>query len=55
MSAKLQRAFLLGLSGGLVLAIAAGTPLMSEPVSPILGLGIALPAGWAGYGFFKKK
>jgi hypothetical protein len=55
MSPKLQRAFLLGLSGGLVLAIATGSGLMSEPVSPILGLGIALPAGWAGYGLFRKK
>ena len=55
MSPKLQRAFLLGLGGGLVLAVAAGAGLMSEPVSPILGLGIALPAGWAGYGFFRKK
>jgi hypothetical protein len=38
-----------------VLAAAAGTGLMSEPFTPIIGLGVALPAGWAGFDMIRRR
>jgi hypothetical protein len=50
-----QRAFILGVVGGVLLAALASGGMMTEALAPIIGLGVALPIGWGGYDLWRRR